>query len=126
MRHKRACRFTVPSLPSVLSVKGLVDFLKFNMNPIYSSFTVQIKIFLQQLEVNTSIKLPGNQKFLNTFQSCMDDLNACYIWMKYFLCNFVCRCLQCKVTLCNAEELRSHVENPACKGPIYAKVESFT
>ena len=34
----------------------------------------------------------------------------------------VFRCLQCKLTLDNAEELRSHVENPECKGPIYAKV----
>merc|ERR1712243_493237 len=34
----------------------------------------------------------------------------------------IVRCLQCKLTLTDPEDLRCHLDNPQCPGPIYAKV----
>ena len=34
----------------------------------------------------------------------------------------IVRCLNCKITLQDTEDLKMHLENPNCKGPIYAKV----
>ena len=36
----------------------------------------------------------------------------------------IVRCLNCKITLQDTEDLTIHLENPNCKGPIYAKVSA--
>ena len=38
----------------------------------------------------------------------------------------IVRCLNCKITLQDTIDLKNHLENPDCKGPIYAKVSSST